>query len=258
MTVFDTDPAANIDELPIVDTAVALENLLVSYATGGTERDADYQALRDRLMVDSTRPKLPEFVRKSRNLRQFWSHIKQWPTYEERRQELWDAFGPLIESLAAEGRPSDEATAESLAVLDADHVKLAWQKALDRRDSDPEGAITAARTMLESVCKLILDSYGVAYSDDDLPKLYKKVADEMKLSPSDHTEQAFKQILSGCYSVVNGLGTLRNKLSDSHGQGSRPVRPAPRHADLAVNLAGAMATFLVETWRNRKPQAHSA
>jgi hypothetical protein len=73
----------------------------------------------------------------------------------------------------------------------------------------------------------------------------------MKLAPSDHTEQAFKQILGGCYSVVNGLGTLRNRLSDSHGQGSQPVRPAARHADLAVNLAGAMATFLVETWRDR-------
>lgn len=49
--------------------------------------------------------------------------------------------------------------------------------------------------MLESVCKLILDDFRVAYSDEDLPKLYKRVADEMKLSPSDHTEQAFKQIL---------------------------------------------------------------
>jgi len=26
------------------------------------------------------------------------------------------------------------------------------------------------------------------------------------------------------------------------------VRPSARHAQLAVNLAGAMATFLVDTW----------
>jgi hypothetical protein len=30
-------------------------------------------------------------------------------------------------------------------------------------------------------------------------------------------------------------------------QGRNPVRPAPRHAELAVNLAGAMAVFLVAT-----------
>ncbi|WP_246705776.1 abortive infection family protein [Rhizobium leguminosarum] len=48
--------------------------------------------------------------------------------------------------------------------------------------------------------------------------------------------------------LVNGIGTLRNRLSDAHGGGgSLPVRPSPRHASLAVNTAGAVATFLLET-----------
>ena len=47
--------------------------------------------------------------------------------------------------------------------------------------------------------------------------------------------------------MVEGLGTLRNKIGDAHGKGGKPVRPARRHARLAVNLAGAMATFMVET-----------
>jgi hypothetical protein len=40
---------------------------------------------------------------------------------------------------------------------------------------------------------------------------------------------------------------LRNKLSDAHGRGKAGGRPKPRHASLAVNMAGALATFLVET-----------
>ncbi len=52
--------------------------------------------------------------------------------------------------------------------------------------------------------------------------------------------------------MVGGLGSLRNKLSDSHSKGRLPVKPAARHADLAVNLAGAMSTFLVSTWKDRK------
>lgn len=64
-------------------------------------------------------------------------------------------------------------------------------------------------------------------------------------------------ILGGATTLVNGIGTLRNRLSDAHGQGvSRetrlPVRPSPRHASLAVNTAGAMATFLVETFQERR------
>jgi hypothetical protein len=102
------------------------------------------------------------------------------------------------------------------------------------------------------VCKHILDEYGIAYDEkDDLPKLYGLTAEQLKLSPSQHTEQIFKQILGGCKSVVEGLGALRNKLSDAHGKGKKSAKPSPRHAELAVNLAGSMATFIVSTWEKR-------
>lgn len=37
-------------------------------------------------------------------------------------------------------------------------------------------------------------------------------------------------------------------MGDAHGRGADAVRVEPRYARLAVNLSGAMATFLVETW----------
>jgi hypothetical protein len=42
---------------------------------------------------------------------------------------------------------------------------------------------------------------------------------------------------------------------DAHGQGRNPIRPTPRHAELAVNLAGTMAAFLVSTWKEIKTAA---
>lgn len=51
---------------------------------------------------------------------------------------------------------------------------------------------------------------------------------------------------------MQGIGTLRNRLGDPHGKGRNPVRPQPRHAALAVNLAGTMAAFLVATWTARQ------
>ncbi|WP_042491478.1 abortive infection family protein, partial [Sphingomonas parapaucimobilis] len=59
-------------------------------------------------------------------------------------------------------------------------------------------------------------------------------------------------ILGNCQSVVESLGALRNKLGDAHGGGPKRARPAARHAELAVNLAGSMATFLVATWETRR------
>jgi len=173
--------------------------------------------------------------------------------WEERRQYLRSKFESALSFLETEvDYPSADGVATAIAKLDSEHVANAWQKALDRRSDDPEGAITAARTLVESVCKHILDTAGTGYDEkDDLPRLYSLTAEQLNLSPSQHTEQIFKQILGGCKSVVEGLGALRNKLSDAHGKGKKAAKPSARHAELAVNLAGSMATFMVSTWEAR-------
>jgi hypothetical protein len=94
----------------------------------------------------------------------------------------------------------------------------------------------------------------IAYPDDaDLPKLWFLCAEALNLAPDQHAEKLFKTILGNCQSIVNSIGSLRNKISDAHGQGRRSVKPKPRHAELAVNLAGTMAAFPVATWKERGP-----
>ena len=154
---------------------------------------------------------------------------------------------------AALGSPSDDAISQALADFDPDTVHARWTQALDRRDTDPAGAITLARTLLEDVCKWIIIEAGETYEEkDDLPVLYRKLAKILNMAPDSHTEPVFKQILGSCQSVVESLGSLRNKISDAHSPGPKKVKPAARHAQLAVNLSGTMATFLVSTWAARK------
>lgn len=154
---------------------------------------------------------------------------------------------------ARSGSPADEAISAALAAFDPTQVHARWTAALDRRTTDPAGAITLARTLLEDVCKWILEESQNTWGEaDDLPVLYRKLAKVLKLAPDDHTEQIFKQILGSCQSVVESLGALRNKLSDAHSPGPRRSRPLSRHAELAVNLAGTMATFLIATWEARR------
>jgi hypothetical protein len=38
---------------------------------------------------------------------------------------------------------------------------------------------------------------------------------------------------------------LRNRLGDAHGQGKRPVKPLPRHAELTVNMGRKHGVVLV-------------
>lgn len=248
------------DDIELPDTdferVQALQNVVLARATGGASDEREYQALRRKLLNNpDIRNRLPPFVRTCRTLAQFWLHIKGVSDhYAPRRQHIWDAFVPALDYLEGKRRaPADAAISEVLATFDADGVHAVWEKALERRHADPEGAITSARTLLETVCKRILDDAGESYTDkEDLPHLYDKAAALMSLAPNQHTEIVFKAILGNCKSVVGNLASLRNKIGDAHGKGGKPVKPQPRHAALAVNLAGAMATFLVETWTARK------
>lgn len=248
-----------MDELETdVDRVVSLQNNLVAHSTDGDAVNEDYVLLRSWL-IDRADLKeyIPSFVRTNRDLSQFWQFIKhKFGTYAERRKFIYDSFQPLLDFI--EGRnniPADKSISETLKAFNEDSVHAVWAKALERRTSDADGAITAAKTLLETVCKHILDASGVEYKKDiDLPVLYKKVAKELNLSASQHTEGVFKQILGGCSGIVGGLGSLRNKIGDAHGQGRKPIKPAPRHAELAVNLAGSMALFLVSTWQEQESQ----
>ncbi|MEO5324267.1 abortive infection family protein [Mesorhizobium sp. CC13] len=234
-----------------------MEGILIASATGGSPDNHVYEHLRREFMADPTiQNLLPDFVRTYRNLNAFWPFIKnEAGTYAERRQIISGAFTRLLDHLESRNSaPSDQSASDALVSFDEQGVHSVWTKAIARRNTDPEGAITIARTLLETVTKRILDEMGETYSDkDDLPKLYNSAAKVLNLAPSQHTEEAIKAILGGAMTLVNGIGTLRNRLSDAHGQGGkRPVRPSPRHASLAVNTAGAIATFLVETFKERE------
>lgn len=237
------------------EKAEYLQSIVISRATGGETNDEHYKEIRKEFLDNSNyKNLLPIFIKHSRNLEQFWQFIKgKYGTYAERRSYIWEEFKPLFETLElSNSTPAEKTITSSLNQFDADGVHYAWTKALERKANDPDGAITIARTMIETVYKNILDKMGISYSSNiDLSELYKLVANELNLTAEQHTEKIFKQILGGCSSIVNGLGNLRNKLGDAHGQGVKKIKPKTRHAELAVNLAGSMSLFLIDTYKEK-------
>lgn len=248
-----------MNQYTLLNKALLLRGLLIDFATGNEAEVESYAPLRSNLLSDrSTRELLPAFVVNCRDLKQFWHFIKsQFDHYAERRTFIYEEFQPLISKLELDqlekSTPHFDLVATNLENLDSAHINELWTKAIERCVEDPEGAITAARSLLESVCKSILEDLGIGIDEKwDLPKLYNKVAEQLNLGPSQHTEEVFRQILGGCKSVVEGLGGLRNKLGDAHGKGKAPVRPSKRHAELATNLSGSMVAFLIATWKTKR------
>ncbi|MBN1182215.1 MAG: abortive infection family protein [Bacteroidales bacterium] len=233
----------------------AFQNMLVDRATGGALEEEDYKKFRNELINNpEIKDLIPDFVKTNMSVNQFWQFIKaKHDNYQERRAFLWEAFKPALLKLETDGSPIEADLTSILKEINSDTILSDWKKALERKNTDPEGAITMARTLIETTCKYILDQQGITYDDDlDLPKLYKKAASSLNLSPDQHQEKLFQQILGGMRTSIEGLGALRNKLSDAHGKSGKSYRPSARHSELAVNLAGTMCKFLIETFNNRK------
>lgn len=238
-----------------VDEAVqALQGICRSCGRGTRSGPAagDYVRLRRALLAD-TRIKvlLPDFVRSHRSLEELWPALQAVGGYRDRDRFVWDGFRALLQELEAPQSPAAELAREALGRISEEWVERHWLTALQRRHQDPAGAITAARSFLEDVCRHVLDERSESHSPkDDLPNLYRRAARALNLGADQHDREDLKQILGGCSSVVQGLAAVRNRMGDAHGSGG-PLRPAPRHAALAVNLAAAMSTFLLATLGER-------
>lgn len=238
----------NLSEFQLVEY---FQDGLVARATGSYFDNDFYTAARTKLLSNNTLEKLlPEWIKTKRTEDQFWQFIKgRFGTYKERREYLWEEFAPALNYLETKSTSPLE---ESI-VFDEAHIHSQWQKAIERKQLEPEGAITLARTLIESILKHILDEQAIKYHDGaELPDLYKMAAKSLNLAPELHQEQIFKQILGGASSIVSGLGALRNKLGDAHGKSKLSVKPSERHSELAVNLAGSMAIFLFKTYNETK------
>lgn len=135
-----------------------------------------------------------------------------------------------------------------LGLSESEAVRESWSKALAMVSSDPAGAITAARSLVEAACRHVLSEFAVNNDDHgNLPRLYKDASAQLGLASKNEINIALRRLLGGCAAVVDGIAEFRNLLGDSHGKGPLSQRPARRHAALAVALAGGMSAFLLAT-----------
>jgi hypothetical protein len=161
-------------------------------------------------------------------------------------------------------RTATEATAASalrakIEAFDLDSVQRDFDRALV--EGDPEDAITATCSTVESVCKCLLELMGQPHpAKQDIQGLVREVSKHLNLSP-DRTDVGpdIKQILGGLASVAGGIGALRTHAGDAHGRGKGTAKVDARIARLAVHAAGTISLFFIETWQRmsslKKPRS---
>ncbi len=152
------------------ERAEYLRKILNNQSTeDGPVNNEHYQFLRRYFLArEDTKEKIPKWVRINRDLSEFWQFIKhEFKTYDERRVFIRNKFNDLLEYLEfAQVIPHMEFDDEKLKILNSEDILLTWKKAIQRKDTDPDGAITISRTLMESVLKHILEEMKISYSKD--------------------------------------------------------------------------------------------
>lgn len=125
-------------------------------------------------------------------------------------------------------------------------VREAWWKIGSRISANPDSAITAARTLLETTCKTIIDEVGEKPDQSgDLARLVKQAIRALDIAGTS-SDQSIRQLLSGLNSTISGVAGISNAAGDRHGtSGGQSIKDVYL-AELVSHAAGSIAVFLVQ------------
>lgn len=162
---------------------------------------------------------------------------------------IWGDMPPIVSAFSA-----------AIQALDLDTVQRDLQRALDSAERDPEDAVTAACSVVESVCRSILIESNLDLpAKQDISGLYRAVREPLGLSPTkeglpDAIAEDVRNTLSGLITAVQSIGALRTHGGDAHGRERGFKRVDARIARLAIHSARAVSLFLIETWKLKFPE----
>lgn len=150
------------------------------------------------------------------------------------------------------GGPVSKTLAEVIHGRDIPALELEFERALKNIENSPRESVSAACNILETLFKVYIHDEGLVMpSKMDLQSVWKVVREEMGFNASLVEDNDLKKIISGVFSTVDGIGSLRSHASSAHGQGRNAYKLKPRHARLAVNSAHTLALFFIESWDDR-------
>ncbi len=169
-----------------------------------------------------------------------------------RQEEELAAIDAAIQTLSATAnlplRDVDKGLVDAAKKLNFDAVIQHWKDAQTALGVDPPDATTRASSLIETLCKHILTARKVSIPQTEtIQHLYRAAAKTLSLALDKHTTDDLKAIANGMTALVGGIGALRTHAGTAHGRvpGHQPITFS--QARLAVNVAGVLATFLMDS-----------
>ena len=145
--------------------------------------------------------------------------------------------------------PTSKTLEDYLKSGDFSSVEKEFERALEHINTDPHASITAASSIIEAVCKIYIEIFGLDMpAKQNIVPLWKSVQHHLGLNIDRTLEEDQKKILQGLSSIVDGVGAFRTHIGSAHGRGVSPPKIVIAEARLAVNSAHTLVVFIMECW----------
>lgn len=146
---------------------------------------------------------------------------------------------------------SSETLHEKIAKEGLNAIDLECKRSLKNISADPWAAVHNAGCVLEATFKVYLDRKKIKYNEksDKIPQLWQKIVDDMDIRPENLANKELKKIASGLYKIVDGLMTMRDQFSSSHGKTDEQlttINIRPRVARLNINAAHTLCVYVLD------------
>lgn len=185
-----------------------------------------------------------------------FSDAKEEPTF---KKVVNRALGKYGYSYVNGGYITAGGSKPSISLQEAIHgrnmhaIDMEFNRALEHIHKEPKESVSAACNIVESVCKIYIADEGLPMpSKQDLQSVWKVVKEDLGMNPQTIEDNDLRKILTGLFSIVDGIGAFRTHASTAHGAGRKSYKVLPRHARLAINSAHSLVLYILETWDDRK------
>ena len=131
--------------------------------------------------------------------------------------------------------------------LRSSEFRRGWMTAYTRLSTNPAAAVTAARTLLETVFKTIVSERGGTPDESgDLGRLMRQAQDAVGFLRRNPANQSEHQIIQGLTGVIGGVAGVSNAAGDRHGTAQGVTLQDKYLAVLCVHACGAVGLSFIE------------
>ena len=147
----------------------------------------------------------------------------------------------------------------------AESIELQIEAIENALESVPDFAFDLSKTLVESVCKTVLEDIGQPANPKwNTPKLVKETTNHLNLFPHNHlipekARESVVKTVGGMSQTIQGLCEFRNNYGiASHGRDAFSARLDLRQATLAAQAADTIVSFLYRIHRDALRQTPGA